>query len=102
LDCSISAVVDDLQAAARFAEARYGDDQKTVAGLLAWALSKIYERRPMHYAEVTSQIIYRRADPDFTRSLLASEHLHGSMSCEPATYLMGWLCDRIENEILTE
>ncbi|MGH9425954.1 MAG: hypothetical protein ACRD2L_06600, partial [Terriglobia bacterium] len=101
-NCSISVVLDDLQAAAKFAVARYGDDQETVADLMAWALSKIYDRQPMHYAEVASQLIYRRAEPDFTRSLLASGHLHGSMSCEPATYLMGRLCDRIETEILTE
>jgi ATP-dependent DNA helicase RecQ len=101
-DCSIAAVVDDLQAAARFAEARYGNDQQTVAGLIAWALSKIYDRQPMHYAGVASQMIYRKAEPDFTRSLLASEYLHWIMSWEPATYLMDRLCDRIESEILAE
>lgn len=101
-DCSIPAVVDDLQAATRFAVARYGVDQQTVADLIAWALFKIYERQAAHYGEVAAQFIYRRDDTDLARSLLASEHFHGSMSREPGTYLFGRLCDRIKNELLTE
>jgi ATP-dependent DNA helicase RecQ len=101
-DCSILAVVDNLLAAIKFAIERYGVDPKTVAGLTAWALSKVYERQQAHYREVVGQVIYHRADPEFTRWLLASEHLQGSMSLEPATYLIGRLCDRIENELLTE
>jgi ATP-dependent DNA helicase RecQ len=101
-DCSISAIVEDLQAAIKFAITRYQVGQEIVADLAAWGLSKVYERQQAHYSEVASQLIYRIADSDLTRSLLASEHVHGDMSCEPATYLIGRLCDRIENELLTE
>ena len=101
-DCSIRAIVDNLQAAINFAIERYGIDQEAVAELTAWALSKVYQRQPAHYGEVAGQLIYDRADPEFTRALLASEHLHEGMSHEPAPYLMGRLCDRIENQLLKE
>ena len=101
-DCSISAIVDNLQAAINFAIERYGVDQETVAELTAWALSNVYERQQAHYGEIAGQLIYHRADPKLTRSFLASVHAHGGMSREPAIYLMGRLCDRIENELLME
>jgi hypothetical protein len=101
-DCSILAIVDNLQAAIGFAIERYGIDRETVAKLAAWALSKVYERQQAHYGEVATGLIYGMANSGLTRSLLASEHFHGDMCCEPATYLLGRLCDRIENEILPE
>lgn len=101
-DCSITAVVDNLHAAINFAIERYNVEPNVIADLLAWSLARVFERQRTHYDEVASHLVYHRDDPDLTRLVLASDHLYPPMLYEPTAYLMGRVCGRINDEILTK
>lgn len=101
-DCSIAAVVDNLHAAANFAIERYNVEPKVIADLIAWSLARVFERQRPSYGEVASHLVYHRDDPILARLVMASEHLYPPMLCEPAAYLMGRLCERIDQEIVSK
>jgi len=98
-DCTVSTVLDNLHAATNFAIERYKVEARIIADLIAWALGKVYERRPDYYGAVATDFFYHRDDPELTRLILASSNLEHEMILEPGLFLIGKLCNKLASEL---
>lgn len=91
-----NAITDNLLAGVKFATERYEVDASTTSDMLAWSLSKIGERLPEEYEATAVAVVYGTERDDVTRNLLRSQYLPPDGVLEPATFLLGRLCDQLQ------
>jgi ATP-dependent DNA helicase RecQ len=86
MNYDIDAIFQNLLAAMKFATERYDVSDNELYVFLCWFLSKSYERNPLTYKRVASEIIHRVDNIEFAKLLISKCENDDEMLIEPSTY----------------